>query len=161
MDIKRNTMWLEKGTQILCIGIMLLSIGVSIRSLVRYNNLFETNLLHVSINYQIYALIYIAQTILLCVINILAVKLMHNTHKQLNFSNGNFYIIVSLSFSLMFYSLLTNINSFLNIEEKYTNVLNSENMGNTIILTAGSVLGVLSAIYSKSQKIKEENDYTI
>ena len=46
--------------------IMLLSIGVSIRSLVRYNNLFETNLLHVSINYQIYALIYIAQTILLC-----------------------------------------------------------------------------------------------
>lgn len=26
MDIKRNTMWLEKGTQILCIGIMLLSI---------------------------------------------------------------------------------------------------------------------------------------
>ena len=61
----------------------------------------------------------------------------------------------------MFYSLLTNINSFLNIGEKYTNVLNSENMGNTIILTAGSVLGVLSAIYSKSQKIKEENDYTI
>ena len=58
--------------------------------LVRYNNLFETNLLHVSINYQIYALIYIAQTILLCVINILAVKLMHNTHKQLNFQMVTF-----------------------------------------------------------------------
>lgn len=152
---------IEKGMQILLGLIMLLSIASSIKALIKYNALFDTTLMHAGINYQIYALIYIIQTILLCVTVVLAIKLINNTHKNMSFSDSNYYIIISIGISLFIYGTLPNIIKMLNIGKKYSTELSSESMKYTLIIVLGGIITILSTIYSKSQKIKEENDFTI
>ncbi|MFU0761774.1 DUF2975 domain-containing protein [Staphylococcus pasteuri] len=156
-----NIKTIEKGMQILLGFIMLLSIAISIKALFKYNNLFDTTLLHAGINYQIYALIYIIQTILLCVIIALAIKLINNTHKNMIFTDNNYYIIISIGVLLFIYGILPKFYNLLNIGEKYSSKLNSESMSYTLIIVLGGIITILSTIYSKSQKIKEENDFTI
>ncbi|EOZ4054493.1 DUF2975 domain-containing protein [Staphylococcus pseudintermedius] len=141
--------------------LLLLSLTNAIKSLIDYNNLFDTSIFEADNAYKVYAMLFLLQLIFLCTIIILTIKLLGNIYGHFNYSEGNHTLIVVIAMLLFMYGVMPNFYHLLNAEVKYKEVLNSLDMGSLLIIVIGFVILALATIYEKSQKIKEENDLTI
>ncbi|WP_220323432.1 hypothetical protein, partial [Staphylococcus pseudintermedius] len=80
--------------------LLLLSLTNAIKSLIDYNNLFDTSIFEADNAYKVYAMLFLLQLIFLCTIIILTIKLLGNIYGHFNYSEVNHTLIVVIAMLL-------------------------------------------------------------